>query len=81
MRRRIFEGDNRRKKSWGTLATLVTVACWGASRIGRFLVKNGKVKKDQCMPEHARKDSGKFVCKSRKSAGEKVKQEMSETSN
>ncbi|OWY73427.1 hypothetical protein B7486_03550 [cyanobacterium TDX16] len=46
-----FEGDNRRKKFWRTLASVVAGMGWGASRFGWFLVKNGKVKQDRCMPE------------------------------
>ena len=40
-RRRVFEGDNRRKKFLETIATLVAGTCWGASRFGWFLSENG----------------------------------------
>ena len=36
-RRRVFEGDNRRKKFWRTLASLVAGVCWGESSFGWFL--------------------------------------------
>ncbi|OWY71914.1 hypothetical protein B7486_09700 [cyanobacterium TDX16] len=66
-----IEGDNRRKKFWRTLATRVAGVCWGGSRFGWFLVKNGKVKQDRCMPECAWQISGKFVCKSLKNESER----------
>jgi len=63
---RRFEGDNRRKELLGTLASAVAGMGWGISRFRRFLVKNGEVKHDRCMPERGWKISGKFVCKSLK---------------
>ncbi|OWY71780.1 hypothetical protein B7486_08940 [cyanobacterium TDX16] len=55
----------------GNVPTLVAGMGWGASGFWRFLVKNGKVKHDRYKPEDARKNSGKFVCKSLKNAPER----------
>jgi hypothetical protein len=38
------QGDNRRKKLGGTLASVVTGMCWGDSRFGWFLVGNGEIR-------------------------------------